>query len=155
MVKAITVVLVNACALAVAAWIFEGIRIGGQAMDTDERLLNLAIARLPARYDKVGWFDADILFTNPDWVALTKARLEEVPLLQPFETALYTEADGRPGPLRRRAIAANIAAGRPDAWDLGRSHPGFAWAARRSTCSPASRPRSATSSTARCVGSTR
>jgi putative membrane protein len=43
MVKAITVVLVNACALAVAAWIFEGIRIGGQAMDTDERLLNLAI----------------------------------------------------------------------------------------------------------------
>jgi putative membrane protein len=43
MVKAITVVLVNACALAVAAWIFEGIRIGGQAMATDERLLNLAI----------------------------------------------------------------------------------------------------------------
>jgi putative membrane protein len=43
MVKAITVVLVNACALAVAAWIFDGIRIGGRTMETDERLLNLAI----------------------------------------------------------------------------------------------------------------
>jgi len=43
MVKALTVVVVNACALAVAAWIFEGIRIGGQAVETDERLLDLAI----------------------------------------------------------------------------------------------------------------
>ena len=43
MVKALTVVVVNACALAMAAWIFEGISIGGRAMETDERLLNLAI----------------------------------------------------------------------------------------------------------------
>ena len=43
MVKALTVVLVNACALAVAAWIFDGIRIGGPAMDTSDRLLHLAI----------------------------------------------------------------------------------------------------------------
>jgi putative membrane protein len=43
MVKALTVVLVNACALAVAAWIFDGIRVGGPAMDTSDRLLHLAI----------------------------------------------------------------------------------------------------------------
>jgi putative membrane protein len=43
MVKAVTVVLVNACALAVAAWVFDGIRVGGPAMDTSDRLLHLAI----------------------------------------------------------------------------------------------------------------
>lgn len=43
MVKALTVVVVNACALAVAAWIFDGIRIGGRGMETDERLFHLAI----------------------------------------------------------------------------------------------------------------
>ena len=43
MVKALTVAVVNACALAVAAWIFEGIRIGNRAMETDDRLLHLAI----------------------------------------------------------------------------------------------------------------
>jgi putative membrane protein len=43
MVKALTVVLVNACALAVAAWVFEGIRVGAPAMDTTDRLVHLAI----------------------------------------------------------------------------------------------------------------
>jgi putative membrane protein len=43
MVKALTVVFVNACALAVAAWIFTGIRIGGPAMDTSDQLIHLAI----------------------------------------------------------------------------------------------------------------
>lgn len=43
MVKALTVVVVNACALAVAAWIFEGIHIGGRAMETSDRLLHLTI----------------------------------------------------------------------------------------------------------------
>lgn len=43
MVKAVTVVFVNACALAVAAWIFDGIRIGGPAMQTSDRLLQLAV----------------------------------------------------------------------------------------------------------------
>jgi putative membrane protein len=43
MVRALTVVLVNACALAVAAWVFEGIRVGGPAMDTTDRLVHLTI----------------------------------------------------------------------------------------------------------------
>jgi putative membrane protein len=43
MVKALTVVFVNACALAVAAYVFEGIRFGGRAMETDERLVHLAV----------------------------------------------------------------------------------------------------------------
>ena len=43
MLRALTVVLVNACALAVAAWVFEGIRVGGPAMDTTDRLVHLTI----------------------------------------------------------------------------------------------------------------
>lgn len=42
MVKALTGVVVNACALAVAAWIFDGIRVGGRAMDTTDKVLQLA-----------------------------------------------------------------------------------------------------------------
>ena len=52
-----------------------------------ERLINLAIARLPAHVAKVAWLDADILFTNPDWAQQTAALLDKWPLVQPQERA--------------------------------------------------------------------
>ena len=41
-----------------------------------ERMLNLAVARLPARCTKVAWIDADSFFTNERWVADTSALLD-------------------------------------------------------------------------------
>jgi hypothetical protein len=37
-----------------------------------ERLLNLALQRLPEHCTKVVWLDADTFFTNPNWVRATR-----------------------------------------------------------------------------------
>ncbi|MCB0136340.1 MAG: hypothetical protein KDD75_14640, partial [Caldilineaceae bacterium] len=58
---------------------------GRDVMWVKERLINLAIARLPAHVTKVAWLDADILFTNPDWAKQTAALLDKWPLVQPQE----------------------------------------------------------------------
>ena len=49
-----------------------------------ERMLNLAVARLPARCTKVAWIDADSFFTNERWVADTSALLDHQLVVQPF-----------------------------------------------------------------------
>ena len=59
MVKALTVVFVNACALAVAAWIFTGISIGGPAMDTSDQLIHLGI--VAAVFGLVNTFIAPVI----------------------------------------------------------------------------------------------
>ena len=56
-----------------------------------ERLLNLGIQRVrhivpDAEY--FGWFDADITFTNPDWVKRSVSQLLHHPVIQPFGTAV-------------------------------------------------------------------
>ncbi|MGH7960327.1 MAG: hypothetical protein ACRERD_00690 [Candidatus Binatia bacterium] len=53
-----------------------------------ERLLNLAIARLPSRCTKVAWLDGDILFENPGWAVETSRLLDRYPVVQPFATAI-------------------------------------------------------------------
>lgn len=47
---------------------------GRDVMWQKERLLNLALARLPAGCTKVAWLDADLLFENPGWAAETAPR---------------------------------------------------------------------------------
>lgn len=102
-----------------------------------ERLLNIAIERLPARCTKVVWLDCDILFDDPDWVARTSAALDEYRVVQPFETAVrlppyVTHDDGR-GETWRSFGA--VLTEDPLALILGvfdkHGHTGFAWAARR------------------------
>jgi hypothetical protein len=53
-----------------------------------ERLLNLTIERVPDRYTKIAWVDADVLFTNPTWIAEASERLDDVPVIQPFSHAV-------------------------------------------------------------------
>ena len=53
-----------------------------------ERLLNLTIDRMPDRYTKIVWVDADVLFTNPRWIVETSERLDEVAVVQPFSHAV-------------------------------------------------------------------
>lgn len=71
-----------------------------------ERLLNLAIERLPPHVTKVAWVDADTLFTNPAWAQKTSALLDTWPVVQPFAME---------EPLPRNKFTAQ-----------GRGHPGFA-----------------------------
>jgi hypothetical protein len=58
---------------------------GRDVMWMKERLINLAIERLPSHVKKVAWVDADILFTNPAWAQETAALLDRWPIVQMFE----------------------------------------------------------------------
>src|ERR1043165_4119631 len=102
-----------------------------------ERLLNIAMERLPARCTKVVWLDADILFDDPDWVARTSDALDEYAVVQPFEPAVrlpphVTHDDGRGESWRSFGA---VMTEDPLAVLLGvfdkHGHTGFAWAARR------------------------
>lgn len=53
-----------------------------------ERLLNLTIDRVPDRYTKIAWVDADVLFTNSRWLVDTSERLDDMPMIQPFTHAI-------------------------------------------------------------------
>lgn len=81
-----------------------------------ERLLNLVVERLPARFDKVAWIDADILFRDAEWYDTTQRLLDLYPVVQLAETVV---ADGK-----RSATAAARGGEQPCKW-------GYAWAARR------------------------
>ena len=53
-----------------------------------ERLLNLALAELPAECDKVVWLDADGVFENPNWAEITSQLLDDYAFVQPFDSVL-------------------------------------------------------------------
>lgn len=60
-----------------------------------ERLINLAFERLlhcvpDLRY--MGWFDSDITFANPDWVAESVHKLSHLTVIQPYSEAINLNA---------------------------------------------------------------
>lgn len=50
-----------------------------------ERLLNLALTKLPDSCDKVMWIDCDILFPDNDWISKTIDLLNKYVVVQPME----------------------------------------------------------------------
>jgi hypothetical protein len=102
-----------------------------------ERLLNVALSRLPPRFTKVAWIDCDVLFENPDWAVETARLLDTYQVVQPFDTVVRLprghHADDGSG--RRWDGFAAVLAQHPNAvaqGDFGvHGHTGFAWAARR------------------------
>lgn len=107
---------------------------GRDVMWMKERLINLAIARLPSSVTKVAWLDADILFTNPEWVQQTSTLLDRWTLVQPQDRVGRMARGqmvfrGR----TRRSFACQLQR-RPESARLGgaaHGQPGIAWAARR------------------------
>lgn len=105
-----------------------------------ERLLNLIIKQLPPECDMVAWIDADILFTNQDWVKRTIEALTISPVVQMFEQcimldpegAYYKDAYGFAFSLRSGFLD-NACGDRYSYYNGNHKHPGFAWAARRET----------------------
>jgi hypothetical protein len=95
-----------------------------------ERLLNLLIPRLPAYVDKVAWIDADVYFSNPDWMAEASRRLEQWPVIQLFDHVELLDREGRPAE-RFAGVAFAVAKNLPYARHIGKTQPGFAWGARR------------------------
>lgn len=95
-----------------------------------ERMLNRLLEAVPAEFDKIAWVDADLIFTNPNWVPDASRLLREFPVVQLFEQAIQLTRDGAVGDMRN-GVAVAVARKLKDAQHLGISHPGFAWAARR------------------------
>lgn len=102
-----------------------------------ERLINLAVSRLPTRFTKIAWIDADVLFANHDWLTETEALLDEVPIVQlfnrayrlPQDTASYRGSGSVWSSFAYEWQARGPTILRGDFDDHG--HTGFAWAARR------------------------
>jgi hypothetical protein len=116
----------------------------GDVMWQKERLLNLALGALPAECRYVVWVDCDVVFCRHDWATQTVARLESMPLLQPYSTvhALPADALGRPlSPSLAESARPGVAAVIQSGGDLsvlqdisrraGSRANGYAWAARR------------------------
>ena len=91
-----------------------------------ERLINLAVERLPERFDKVAWIDADVLFLDAEWPRRAAWMLEAWPVVQLWQRWHCADADGsvgetlvNVGPFARRYTQGE------------QCSPGGAWAARR------------------------
>lgn len=95
-----------------------------------ESLINHLIASLPKNVTKVAWVDGDLLFPDGWHVEVSKA-LENHPIVQCFKEAVMLACDGSVLNTRTGAAAA-LALGHKNALNFNESHPGFAWAARRS-----------------------
>jgi len=106
-----------------------------------ERLLNLALAALPADWRKVAWLDCDVLFENPEWARETSRLLERQAVVQPFSAAIRlprgTERYRGEGQVWDGFAAVQgrdprtLLSGRFDR----HGHTGFAWAATREVLS--------------------
>jgi hypothetical protein len=115
-----------------------------------ETLINKAIASLPSQFRYIFWVDADVIFTNLDWLVNGVAALQSHNIIQPFEYCVHLEQDQlKPSfdlskllqdklPNRRndkvwRSFSANFAD--TDLWRDSNynthGHVGFAWGARR------------------------
>src|SRR4029078_12859443 len=68
---------------------------GTGVMWQKERLLNISAARLPKSVRKIGWFDADIIFKEPDWLERTAKALDDYVVVQPFSHAVRLHRDNR------------------------------------------------------------
>lgn len=102
-----------------------------------ERLLNLAISKLPSHINKVAWVDCDLIFENKNWLVETCNKLNSFNVVQPFEVAVRLPRDhyndvgegdryiGFGATFVRNPLSLT-------SYNGGRhGHSGFAWAARR------------------------
>jgi hypothetical protein len=97
-----------------------------------ERLLNLAIDRLPSQYTKVAWIDADVIFPDERWYSVASRLLDAFDLIQIFER--LDQQDNEGNFLKSLSgLAAYVAADGPlpFKFDMSATWPGLGWAAKR------------------------
>jgi hypothetical protein len=115
-----------------------------------EALLNRIVSRLPKKYKYVFWVDADVLFTNKQWIVDGVEALNRNKIIQPFEYCVHLDRDEvKPSfnldaelplagskycrhPQVWRSFASNTdrSAQRDNNYDV-HGHVGFAWGIRR------------------------
>lgn len=117
----------------------------GDILFQKERLLNLALERLPEDCTAVAWIDCDVVFASRDWPEQTLEALERFAVVQPFSERVNLPPDTGPepiagwnGPCDRPSLMALVHnSGLKTAEDFEFKHVtplaacGLAWAARR------------------------
>jgi hypothetical protein len=119
----------------------HGLRITyGSTLWQKERMLNLAIEKLPQDCRKVVWLDCDLVFDDRNWLANVSRALETYSVIQPFsecikldqgetpQTATIPYPKGDESFARAYSRSPDLARTAPFAMH---GHTGYAWAARR------------------------
>lgn len=116
-----------------------------------EALLNKVISELPSKYHYVFWVDADVKFTNLNWLVDGVAALQQKNIIQPFEYCVHLDRNQTEPDFNvdvQRAAVSDPQARHPKMWrsfaanyastNLSHNtnydvhgHVGFAWGARR------------------------
>ena len=98
---------------------------------TKENLLNLIIARLPDRYDRVLWIDADVILLAPDYADRLGSELHTHRVVQGFSELAYLSQDFRVITPWRRSLAKVNCENRTKTSDPAKAYPGLIWGADR------------------------
>lgn len=119
---------------------------GGSVLWQKERLLNIALAALPASCEAVAWVDCDVIFEQSDWPDLARRALRDRQLVQLFRTRCNLARTAGPDPVDLSQVDAQavslgykLAGGTATPDDVRRSDApltlastaGIAWAAHR------------------------
>jgi hypothetical protein len=99
---------------------------GNSHMFHKERLCRLLEQRVPRRFTKLAFLDADVIFDHTGWYDETSALLDTHDVVQPFEKAHWMDLSYTEIELTRETV---LKMNGP-VWDF-KYHPGFAWAFRR------------------------
>jgi hypothetical protein len=90
--------------------------------------------KVPAQYTKFFMMDCDLLFEKPTWYNDVSQLLDKYDVVQPFQFAVWLDSDLKGITLKREGVVyINSLGEKPN---LGRHHPGFAWAFRREFIEP-------------------
>jgi len=93
-----------------------------------EQLCRLLENRIPWRYSKVMFMDADLVFTSKTWYADTSKKLGTHQVVQPFSSAVWLDITYTKAMLERSSV---VYMNRAKTYDHV-YHPAFAWAFQRS-----------------------
>jgi len=96
-----------------------------------ENLLNLAIARLPDRYDRVLWIDCDIVLTTLDYIDRLADALDRHTVVQGYQYLRYVGPNGEPDTDWRCGVVARNEEQGTRHGHPSKAYPGGAWAAPR------------------------
>lgn len=114
---------------------------GGSVLWQKERLLNLALQKIPQSVENVAWIDCDVFFELANWSEMAIDALRQNNIIQLFSEAYYLKPNlTDPGSENihetKKGLVASyknvqLTSEIPTEWSE-EYHPGFAWAAKKS-----------------------
>jgi hypothetical protein len=91
-----------------------------------ENLYRILETKIPDKYTKLAFLDADVYFQDTSWYSEVSKLLKTHDIVQPFEQAHWLDLTYKKTMLTRKTVVLN----QKPLWDFA-YHPGFAWCMRR------------------------